>query len=68
MGCSNPNSVPSYSPDRELRLTVEARLFVEGLGESPLPVLGPLWFPMLSFDISFVTPVADTFGGGLFGV
>ena len=57
-----------YWPDRELRLTVDALLLVDGLGESPRPVLGPLWLAILSLDISFVIPAADTFGGGVFGV
>lgn len=55
-------------PDFELRLAVDALLLVEGLGERPLPECDPLWFAILSFDISLVIPAADRFGGGLFGV
>ena len=55
-------------PERELLRVVEALRFVEGLGERPRPLGCTVSLAILSLDISFANPVADTFGGGLFGV
>lgn len=55
-------------PERELLRVVEALRFVEGLGERPRPLGCTVSLAILSLDISLDNPVADTFGGGLFGV